>query len=124
GVMFGSMIGGMLMGLLLFFVTMFKPRISTFTALPYAASEGAFVGGISAMYASYMGSQGDDGGLMLDTGLILNAGLLTSGIFGGLLAAYAMKLVRPNKTFYNITIVGTIGVCLYGLIAIVAGLAF
>lgn len=124
GVVMGSLFGGLLLGLLLFFVTMFKPQISTYTAMPYAACEGAFVGGISAMYATRFATESDGGALAPNTGLILNAGLLTFGIFGGLLAAYAMKLVRPNKTFYNITIVGTIGVCLYGLIAMVASFAF
>lgn len=122
GVIFGSLFGGMLLGLLTFIVTMFKPKMATFTALPYAAFEGAFVGGISAMYAANFATQGDDGGITLGTDLIFNAALLTFGIFGGLLAAYAMKLVRPNKLFYNITIVGTIGVCLYGLVAM--GAAF
>lgn len=124
GVIMGSLFGGMLVGLLLFLVTMFKPQISTVTALPYAACEGAFVGGISAMYAARFAPKGEDGMFVPNTELILNAGLLTFGIFGGLLAAYAMKLVRPNKLFYNITIVGTLGVCLYGLIAMVASFAF
>lgn len=124
GVIMTGLLGGMVGGLLLFLVTMFKPQISTFTALPYAACEGAFVGGISAYYATRYASAGDGGMFSPNTGLILNAGLLTFGIFGGLLAAYAMKLVRPNKLFYNITIVGTLGVCLYGLIAMGAGLIF
>lgn len=124
GVIMASLFGGMLVGLLLFLVTMFKPQISTVTALPYAACEGAFVGGISAMYAARFAPKGDNGMFVPNTELILNAGLLTFGIFGGLLAAYAMKLVRPNKLFYNITIVGTLGVFLYGLVAMVASFAF
>ncbi len=124
GVMMGSLLGGVIGGLLLFLVTMFKPQISTFTALPYAACEGAFVGGISAFYATRFATATDGNAFTPNTGLILNAGLLTFGIFGGLLAAYSMKLVRPNKLFYNITIVGTLGVCLYGLVAMGAALIF
>jgi uncharacterized YccA/Bax inhibitor family protein len=124
GVMMGSLFGGMLLGLLLFFVTMFKPQISTYTAVPYAACEGAFVGGISAFYATRFATAGEGEMFAPNTGLILNAGLLTFGIFGGLLAAYAMKIVRPNKLFYNIVIVGTLGVCLYGLVAMGAALLF
>lgn len=124
GMIMGSLFGGMLGGLLLFLVTSFRPQISAVTAMPFAACEGAFVGGISAMYASRFASQDGEGVFSFNTDLILNAGLLTFGIFGGLLAAYAMKLVRPNKLFYNITIVGTLGVCLYALIAMVAGFAF
>ncbi len=122
GVMSAGLFGGMIGGLLLFLVTMFRPKLATFTAMPYAACEGAFVGGISAMYATRFATAEDGGAFSPNTGLVLNAGLLTFGIFGGLLAAYAMKLVRPNRLFYNITIVGTLGVCLYGLIAM--GAAF
>ena len=34
-----------------------------------------------------------------------------------MLAAYAFRLVRPNKMFYNIVITGTMGVFLYMIIA-------
>jgi uncharacterized YccA/Bax inhibitor family protein len=124
GLMMGSLFGGMLLGMLMFFVTMFRPQMSTFTAVPFAMCEGAFVGGISALYATRFATESVGGLFVPNTGLILNAGLLTFGIFGGLLAAYGMKIVRPNKLFYNITIVGTLGVCLYALVAIVASLAF
>ncbi len=124
GMAIGCMAGGMLLGLLTFVVTMFKPKMATFTAMPFAAFEGAFVGGISAFYAARFATEGDDGGIVFNTELIFNAALLTFGIFGGLLTAYSMKLVRPNRLFYNITIVGTLGVCLYGLVAMVASFAF
>ncbi|MCR9215726.1 MAG: Bax inhibitor-1/YccA family protein [bacterium] len=122
GMALGLTAGGALLGMLTFFVTMFKPKMSTFTAMPYAAMEGAFVGGISAFYAARFATEGDDGGIVLNSGLIFNAALLTFGIFGGLLTAYSLKLVRPNRLFYNITIVGTLGVLAYFLIAMVAGL--
>ena len=124
GLALGLTAGGAILGLLTFFVTMFKPKMATFTAMPYAAFEGAFVGGISAFYAARFAGSGDDGGMVLDTGLIFNAALLTFGIFGGLLTAYSLKLVRPNRLFYNITMVGTLGVILYGLVAFGAAFLF
>ncbi|MFU8829199.1 MAG: Bax inhibitor-1/YccA family membrane protein [Phycisphaerales bacterium] len=119
-----GVLGAMLLGFLLFIVTSFNPKMSPVTALPFAACEGVLVGSLSALYAVSFATQDAEGPIALNTDLILNAGLLTFGIFGGLLAAYATKLVRPNKLFYNITIVGTMGVCLYALIAIVASFAF
>ncbi|MCA9294464.1 MAG: Bax inhibitor-1/YccA family protein [Phycisphaerales bacterium] len=120
---YASMFGGMIGGLILCLTTCIKPKWSPITAPIYAAFEGLFVGGISAMYAAYVPTSGADAeGVrsMLNTGLIFNAGLLTFGIFGGLLAAYSFKLIRPNRLFYNITLVGTLGVCAYGLIAFIA----
>ena len=118
--------GGAIGGLILAFATIFKPNWSPVTAPMYAALEGLFVGGISAIYAANIhpsGAEAEGVRGALNTGLIFNAGLLTFGIFGGLLAAYSFKLIRPNRLFYNITIVGTIGVCFYALIAMVAGFA-
>ena len=117
----GGAIGGMILAL----ATIFKPNWSPVTAPIYAAFEGLFVGGISAMYASFItpdpGQAADGVAGMLNTGLIFNAGLLTFGIFGGLLGAYSFKLIRPNRLFYNITIVGTLGVMMYAMIAMVGG---
>ncbi len=120
-------IGGAIGGLLIALVTIFKPKFSPVTAPIYAVAEGLFVGGISAFYADMIHPsdvetvEGVRG--MLNTGLIFNAALLTFGIFGGLLAAYSFKLIRPNRLFYNMTIVGTMGVFAYGMIAMVAGFA-
>lgn len=121
-----GMWGGLITGFILAMVCIFKPNTSPVVAPLYAIAEGAFVGAFSAVYAVMFAKAGDPeaGGVqaMLNTGLIFNAVLLTFGIAGGTLAAYGFKLVRPNRMFYNIVIAGTIGVVLYGLIAIVAGL--
>lgn len=116
--------GGAIAGLLIALVTIFKPNFSPVTAPLYAVAQGGFVGGISMLYASRFATEPDAGteGLVLNTGLVFNAALLTFGIAGGVLAAYAMKLIRPNKTFYNVVIAGTLGVVLYGLVAMVMSL--
>lgn len=119
-------LGGAIGGMLLCVTTCFKPQWSPVTAPIYAALEGMFVGGVSAIYAANIhptGVEAEGVRGMLNTGLIFNAGLLTFGIFGGLLGAYSFKLIRPNRLFYNITLVGTLGVCVYGLIAMIAGFA-
>ncbi len=113
-------IGG-LGGFGLVLATVFVPKIAPFTAPPHAIAEGVIVGAISAIYAQQFGTTDADGNLLsLNQGLILNAVLVTFGIFGGLLVAYGTGLVRPGRLFYNIVTVGTIGVALYAVIAIAA----
>lgn len=109
--------GGMLLGFVIMLVTAFKPQISTFTAPVFAGCEGLFVGGISAVYAANFATEAG----MLNTALVFNAVVLTFGILAGLLAAYSFKLIRPNKTFYNIVTTATLGVALYGLVALGSG---
>lgn len=113
-------IGGGLGGLVLALVCIFKPKTSPVTAPLYAAAEGLFVGGISAVYA--MGFAGratahPEPTTMLNTNLVLNAGLLTFGILGGMLVAYTTKLFRPGPWFGRAVVTGMVGVCVYGLIA-------
>lgn len=119
GMLMPMLFGGLIGGAVLSLIGIFAPKTTPVVAPLYAFAEGAFVAGISGMYAARFAQNGDDGGLVLNTGLIFNAALLTFGIFGGLLAAYSLKLIRPNKLFYNITIVGTMGVCFYAVIALV-----
>lgn len=110
--------GGMLVGLGLVVLACFKPRTSPVVAPLYAIAEGGFVGGASMFFAANAAKPGS----AFNTDLLFNAGLLTFGILGGLLAAYSFRLIRPNRTFYNVVIAGTLGVCLYGLIAMVAAM--
>ena len=114
--------GGAILGLILVLVGSFKPAASPVVAPLYAIAQGGFVGGVSLMFASIAGKPGPDGTTTLNTGLIFNAALLTFGILGGLLAAYSFRLIRPNKTFYNVVIVGTVGAALYAVIAMVASM--
>jgi uncharacterized YccA/Bax inhibitor family protein len=97
--------GGAILGLILVLIGSFKPKTSPFVAPLYAIAEGGFVGGVSMMFAANAAKPGS----AFNTDLIFNAGLLTFGILGGLLAAYSMRLIRPNKTFYNIVIAGMFG---------------
>jgi len=74
-----AMIGGPILACM-------KPKLSAVTAPIVALALGPFVGGFSMMAANMTSSQssGITAGI---PDLILNAGLLTFGIFGGLLAA-------------------------------------
>lgn len=112
------LLGGVLGGLVLGLVCSFAPKTAPVTAPLYALAEGCFVGGISALYAvRFSGESG-----MLNSGLIFNAGLLTFGIFGGLLTGYATGMIRPGPVFKKMVVTATLGVFLYALIAMGASL--
>jgi uncharacterized YccA/Bax inhibitor family protein len=131
GTAFAAMGGGAIVGLVLAMVTIFKPRFSPVTAPAYALAEGFFVGGISAVYAVLFGGSGggvvgdpaaSDETTQLAVPLVLNAAILTMSIAAALCAAYAFKIVRPGKLFYSATIVGTMGVALFGLVTLLGSL--
>jgi len=118
-----AMVGGGLVGFIAAMICSFAPRSSPFAAPVYALSEGFFLGSLSALYAMQFATPGDAGEpAALNQALVFNAFLLTFGVAGGVLAAYATKLVRPNRTFYNIVIAGTLGLVLYIPIAFIAAL--
>jgi len=117
------LLGGGLGGFVVALITIFKPRLSPFTAPLYAALEGVFVGGISALYAErFAQPAGEDGGLVLNTELIFNAGLLTFGILGGMLVGYTTRIIRPGPLFRKIWMTATLGVIFYFIIAMLASL--
>lgn len=114
--------GGAITGLILAFVCIASPKSSPVVAPLYAAAEGIFVGGLSALYASYFGERGDDGAIQLNTGLIFSAGMLTFSILGGLLAGYTTKIIRPGPWFRKAVVTSMIGIMFYWLAAIVLAL--
>lgn len=123
------MFGGAILGLITCLVCVFAPKTSPITAPAYAAFEGLFLGGISAMYAMRFANAGPSistsvsaSGGSLNTALVFNAMLLTFGILGGLLLGYTTKIIRPGPVFKNVIVAGTLGVCVYGLIAFGASL--
>lgn len=117
------MIGGAIAGLITGLVCAFAPRTSPVTAPLYSIFQGFFVGGVSAVYAQrFAVVNPETGASTLNTGMVINAALLTFGILAGLLVAYSAKLIRPSRTFNNVVIAGTFGVCIYGLVAMVASM--
>jgi len=71
-------------GFLLAMVCIMAPKTSPVVAPLYAGTEGVFVGGVSALYAARFASTGDEGQVLLNTGLVFNAALLSFGILGGI----------------------------------------
>jgi len=76
------MIGGAIGGLVLAIVTIFKKEWSPFTAPAYAAVEGLFVGGISAIFELWF------------PGIVLEAIALTFGVFMLMLLIFKSGIIK------------------------------
>lgn len=79
------MIGGFIGGLIAFFVTMFKKDIAKITSPIYAICEGLFLGGVSAIAEAFF------------PGTVIQAVLLTFGVFFIMLLAYRTKVIKPTQ---------------------------
>ena len=78
---------GMGLGLILFFMTIFKKTWAPFTVPLYSISQGFVVGGISYFYnAQY-------------EGIVLQAVLLTVLVLFSMLFAYQSKIIKPTENF-------------------------
>lgn len=80
-------IGGAIGGFIVVLITAFNVKLSPILAPIYAALEGLFVGGISAMYAS------------LYDGIIFQAVTLTMGVLFAMLFIYKSGIVKVNNKF-------------------------
>ncbi len=102
-------IGGALTGLVLALVTVFKKHWSPITAPLYALAEGLFVGAISARYNAVF------------DGIVLQAVLLTLGVFCALLGAYTFRLIKATENFRLGVFAATAGILLVYLLTWVLG---
>lgn len=100
--MLGGAIGGTIVGL----VTWFKPQWSPITGPLYAAGEGLFLGGISAIFEARY------------PGIAFQAVTLTFGTLFSLLLAYQTGLIRPSENFKLGIAAATGGICLVYLVSI------
>lgn len=99
GMVMAASLGGAVLALVLVLVISFKPQASPYVGPLIAIAEGAFAGAASIFWTRYAaGSSGTTAGA-LGTGLVLQAGLLTAGIAGGLLVAYKTRLIRATENF-------------------------
>jgi len=103
------MLGGAIGGLVLALVTVFKKTWASVTGPLYAAAEGLFLGGLSAvMEAQY-------------PGIVLQAVGLTFGTLFGLLMAYRSGLIRATENFKLGVVAATGGIFLVYLVTMVLG---
>jgi uncharacterized YccA/Bax inhibitor family protein len=94
-------IGGTIGGLILAFITIFKPTAAPWSAPIYAACEGLALGGISAVYELQYGN-----------GIVVQAVGLTFGTLAALLATYSTGLIKPSENFKLGIVAATGGICL------------
>ena len=102
--------GGMIGGLVLALITVFKKTWSPITAPLYAVVEGFFLGSISAIYNAQF------------QGIVMQAVMLTFGIMFALLFAYRSGLIKATENFKLGVVAATGGVALIYLATI--GLGF
>ncbi|MCB1226237.1 MAG: Bax inhibitor-1/YccA family protein [Verrucomicrobiales bacterium] len=101
--------GGAIAGLVLVFVTMFKPQWSAVTGSLYALAEGLVLGGISAIYEAQF------------QGIVLQAVLLTASVLLVMLASYRMGWVRATERFRTGVMAATGGILLVYLATMILG---
>ena len=100
---------GVLGGLAVALVTVFKKEWAPVTTPMYAVLEGLFLGAVSAIYERQF------------EGIVINAVGLTFGCLAALLAAYSTGLIRPSENFKLGVMAATGGVALLYLVSMVLG---
>jgi len=95
--------GGMIGGLVLAMITIFKPHLAPWTAPLYAVTEGLALGALSMlMNIQY-------------AGLPVQAVMLTLAVFLGMLALYAFRIIRVTERFRAIMVGAIFGIMLFYL---------
>lgn len=105
-----KMIVGLVGGLILAIVTVFKMEWARYTAPAYAFFEGMFLGGLSAVFEA------------MYPGVVIPAIVLTFGIMVGMLVTYRSGLIPVTQKFRTGVIAATGGIAVFYLIAM--GLGF
>ena len=107
GAVNGLMMLGLLGGLAMAMVTIFKRQWAGVTAPAYALLQGLAMGGISAMFE------------MQYPGIVIQAVGLTFGTLGVLLLAYKTGLIKPTENFRLMIVAATGGIAVLYLVSFV-----
>ena len=92
---------GMIVGIGLVFLLMFKPQLARFVAPVYAIAQGFFVGAISRMYETFY------------DGIVVQAAGATIAVFATMLVLYRTRIIKVTDRFRRIVITATIGIMLF-----------
>lgn len=114
-----GLIGSSLLGCVLVFACTFARRASMVIGPMVAACEGVLAGTSSLMWASYAAGKSTGTLAQLGTGLVLEAVLLTIGVAGAMLVAYATRLIRVTDKLRMGIFAATAGICLVSLLTLV-----
>ena len=100
-------IGGAIGGFIMALVTIFKKTWSPITAPIYAALEGLFLGGISAIFEYQY------------PGIVIQATGLTLGTLASLLVLYKLRIIKPTENFRLMIVSATMGIGVLYLISMI-----
>lgn len=104
---------GLIVGIGLTFLLMFRPHLAKFIAPVYAIAQGFFVGAISKSYETFY------------DGIVVQAAGATIAVFAVMLVLYRTRIIKVTERFRRIVVAATIGIMLfYGvsfLISLFAG---
>lgn len=92
---------GLIVGIGLVFLLMFKPHLARFVAPVYAVAQGFFVGAISRMYETFY------------DGIVIQAAGATVAVFATMLVLYRTRIIKVTERFRRIVVAATIGVMLF-----------
>ena len=107
----GLMIVGMIGGLIVAIVTIFKNHLAKYTVPAYALLEGLALGGISKFFE------------VMYPGIVNQAVMLTFGTLGALLLAYRSGLIKATENFKLGVVAATGGIFFVYLISWVLSLS-
>lgn len=92
---------GLIVGIGLTFLLMFKPHLARFVAPVYAIAQGFFVGAISRMYETFY------------DGIVVQAAGATIAVFATMLVLYRTRIIKVTERFRRIVVTATIGIMLF-----------
>jgi uncharacterized YccA/Bax inhibitor family protein len=92
---------GLVVGIGLTFLLMFRPHLAKFIAPIYALAQGYFLGAISRAYEN------------IYDGLVVQAAGMTLAVFAVMLVLYRTGVIRVTERFRKIVVTATIGVMVF-----------
>lgn len=111
------MIGGVIGGIIVALIAIFVPKSSPITAPIYAALQGLFLGGISAVFEKQFSA-----GQPALSGIVFQAVLLTLSIAATMFALYGLRIIKVTEKFRAGVMIATFGVMVMYLISFVLSL--
>lgn len=101
--------GGLIGGLVLALITVFKPHLAPWTAPLYAVTEGLALGGLSLLMN------------LRYPGLPVQAVVLTFGVFAAMLGLYSFRIVKVTDRFRTVVTGAILGIMAFYLVNMVVG---
>lgn len=108
------MIGGAIAGFIVALIAIFVPKSSPITAPIYAALQGLFLGGISAVFEDRFSANQP-----ALSGIVFQAVLLTMSIAGTMFALYGLRIIKVTEKLRAGIMIATFGVAVMYLISFV-----